>query len=74
LAIFKANAIQKAEQTGNLICGLYYLESYCKQLQTGRVSGNVEPEVSKPKLASVQVNAGFGFAQAAFAISRNKLR
>lgn len=62
-----ANAIQKAESVSNLICGLYYLESYCKQLQTGRVSGTVEPEVSKPKLASVQVNAGFGFAQAAFA-------
>jgi len=62
-----ANAIRKAESVGNIICGLYYLESYCKQLQTGRVNGTVDPEVSKPKLATVQVNAGFGFAQAAFA-------
>lgn len=62
-----AKAIRKAESVGNLICGLYYLESYCKQLQTGRVDGAVEPVVSKPKLAAVQVNAGFGFAQAAFA-------
>jgi len=62
-----AQAIRKAESVGNLICGLYYLESYCKQLQTGRVEGNVEPIVATPKSASVQVNAGFGFAQAAFA-------
>ena len=62
-----ANAIRKAESVNNLICGLYYLESYCKQLKTGRVSGTVEPEVLIPKLASVQVNARFGFAQAAFA-------
>ena len=29
-----ADAVQKAEANGNLICGLYYLESYCKQLLT----------------------------------------
>jgi len=62
-----AKAIRKAEATGNLICGLYYLESYCKQLVTGRVKGDVEPVVSLPKTASVKVDAGFGFAQAAFA-------
>jgi len=61
-----SKAIVKAEATGNVICGLYYLESYCKQLLTGRVNGSVEPEVFKPKLASVAVNAKFGFAQAAF--------
>jgi len=59
--------IRKAESTGNVICGLYYLESYCKQLQSGRLNGTVEPEVLKPRSACVQVNAGFGFAQAAFA-------
>lgn len=61
-----ANAVRKAEATGNLICGLYYLESYCIQLEVGRVKGDVEPEVSKPKPASVMVDAKFGFAQAAF--------
>lgn len=61
-----AKAIRKAEATGNLICGLYYLESYCKQLVTGRVKGTVEPVVSMPKAASVKVDAGFGFAQPAF--------
>lgn len=62
-----ADAVQKAEANGNLICGLYYLESYCRQLISGRVKGTAEPQVSMPKSASVKVDAQFGFAQAAFA-------
>lgn len=61
-----ARAVRMAEAKGNLICGLYYLESYCKQLVTGRVNGAAVPVVSVPKLASVHVDAKFGFAQAAF--------
>lgn len=62
-----AHAVRKAEAVGNKICGLYYLESYCQQLQTGRVKGDVEPVVSRPKPGAVMVDAKFGFAQAAFA-------
>lgn len=61
-----AKAVARAEETGNIICGLYYLESYCTQLASGRVNGTVEPDVSQPKQGVVQVNAGFGFAQPAF--------
>lgn len=61
-----AKAVRVAEATGNLICGLYYLESYCQQLKTGRVLGTVTPTVSQPKGAAIQVEAGFGFAQPAF--------
>lgn len=61
-----AAAVRKAEANGNLICGLYYLESYCKQLVSGRVNGTIDPLVSKPRAASVSVDAGFGFAQPAF--------
>lgn len=61
-----ARAVRMAEAKGNLICGLYYLESYCKQLVTGRVNGSAEPVVTLPKTASVHVDAKFGFAQAAF--------
>ncbi len=61
-----AKAVRKAEATGNLICGLYYLESYCKQLQTGRVKGKAVPVVTRPKAATIKVDAQFGFAQAAF--------
>ncbi len=62
-----ADAVAKSESVGNRICGLYYLESYCQQLITGRVSGAVEPVVSKPKEATIFVDAKFGFAQPAFA-------
>ena len=47
-----ARAVARAEAFGNRICGLYYLESYCRQLQTGRVKGAVEPDVSRPRAAS----------------------
>jgi (2R)-3-sulfolactate dehydrogenase (NADP+) len=62
-----ARAVRKAESIGNKICGLYYVESYCQQLLTGRVSGRVTPLVSSPREAAVVVDAGFGFAQPAFA-------
>ena len=60
-----AKAVRVAEQNGNVICGLYYLDSYCTQLKTGRVNGRVDPVVSKPREGIVSVDAKFGFAQAA---------
>ncbi len=60
-----AHAVRKAEEYRNLICGLYYLESYCTQLKTGRVDGTAEPEVTLPKPSSIKVNAKLGFAQPA---------
>ncbi len=62
-----AHAVRVAEAKGNKICGLYYLESYCTQLRTGRVLGSVEPVVSVPRPGAVRVDGGLGFAQAAFA-------
>lgn len=62
-----ADAVRIAESLGNKICGLYYLESYCQQLLTGRVDGKVEPVVTRPKPGVVSVDARFGFAQPAFA-------
>lgn len=61
-----ARAIARAEETGNIICGLYYLESYCLQLRSGRVNGAVEAEVSQPRAGVIRVDARFGFAQPAF--------
>ncbi|MEL0612594.1 Ldh family oxidoreductase [Marinomonas arenicola] len=61
-----AKAVRQAEAEGNLICGLFYLDSYCVQLTTGRVNGTVEPVVSQPKGSAIQVDAKLGFAQAAF--------
>jgi LDH2 family malate/lactate/ureidoglycolate dehydrogenase len=62
-----ARATARAEAFGNKICGLYYVESYCQQLRSGRVRGDVEPVVTRPRGAHVRVDAGFGFAQPAFA-------
>lgn len=62
-----ARAVTEAEATGNRICGLYYLESYCQQLETGRVRGDVAPVVTRPRPGFVSVDAAFGFAQPAFA-------
>ena len=67
VAVEVAFAVRKAESVGNRICGLYYLESYCKQLESGRVKGDVEPIVSQPRPGAVVVDAKFGFAQPAFA-------
>lgn len=61
-----ADAVRVAESLGNKICGLYYLESYCQQLLSGRVDGQVEPRVSTPRPGVVSVDAQFGFAQPAF--------
>ncbi|MEM9787510.1 MAG: Ldh family oxidoreductase [Pseudomonadota bacterium] len=62
-----AHAVARAEAFGNVICGLYYLESYCVQLRSGRVNGNVDPVVSQPRPGAVLADARFGFAQPAFA-------
>lgn len=62
-----ADAVREAEATGNKICGLYYLQSYCDQLRSGRVNGEVLPKVTQPRPGLVNVDAGLGFAQPAFA-------
>lgn len=62
-----ASATARAEQLGNVICGLYYVESYCTQLASGRVKGQVDPDVSQPRPGAVTVDARLGFAQPAFA-------
>jgi len=62
-----SRAVRVAEATGNRICGLYYLESYCRQLVTGRVDGQVDPVVTVARPGAVRVDARFGFAQSAFA-------
>ncbi|MGR3467360.1 MAG: Ldh family oxidoreductase [Shimia sp.] len=62
-----ALAVAYAEAHGNVICGLYYLESYCLQLRSGRVRGDVDPVVTRPRPGVVIADAGLGFAQPAFA-------
>ena len=61
-----ARAVAIAESHGNRICGLYYVESYCQQLRSGRVKGDARPDVRTLRSAVVLVDAGYGFAQPAF--------
>ena len=61
-----AEAVAASESVGNRICGLYYLESYCEQLISGRVNGKASPEVNLARSSSVYVDAKDGFAQPAF--------
>jgi (2R)-3-sulfolactate dehydrogenase (NADP+) len=67
VAAHVAHAVKVAEGNGNKICGLYYVESYCTQLASGRVSGTVEPVVVTERPGAVRVDARLGFAQPAFA-------
>lgn len=62
-----AAAVRAAEGNDNRICGLYYVESYCLQLRSGRVDGRAEPEVAVDRPGAVRVDGRFGFAQPAFA-------
>ena len=62
-----ARAVVRAEETGNIICGLYYLESYCLQLESGRIDGVAEPVVTTDRPGAVRVDGRLGFAQSAFA-------
>ena len=61
-----ADAVAVSEGVGNRICGLYYLESYCEQLLSGRVDGQASPDVQLVRPGSIYVNADDGFAQPAF--------
>ena len=62
-----AHAVRTAEGNDNRICGLYYLESYCLQLGTGRIDGHAQPVITVDRPGAVRVDGQFGFAQPAFA-------
>jgi (2R)-3-sulfolactate dehydrogenase (NADP+) len=61
-----SDAIAASESVGNRICGLYYLESYCEQLLSGRVNGQASPYVQFVRPGVIYVDADDGFAQPAF--------
>ncbi len=61
-----ADAIAWAEARSNRICGLYYLESYCRQLATGRINRRATPSVEAVRASVLKVHADDGFAQVAF--------
>lgn len=72
VATIMASAVRAAEANGNVICGLYYVESYCQQLITGRVDKAATPLITKPRPGIVAVDAANGFAQPAFMAARDE--
>ncbi len=65
-ATVMADAIAWAEARGNRICGLYYLESYCLQLKSGRINASATPKIDAVRASVLKVHADDGFAQVAF--------
>lgn len=63
-----AKAVRRAEECGNPSCGLAHLEYDCEQLLSQRVSGRAVPKAVPILPGVVHVDAGFGFAQPAFAV------
>ena len=53
IAALVAHAVRTAEGNGNRICGLYYVESYCRQLASGRDDGVVTPTINVDRPGTV---------------------
>ena len=66
VAAVMAGAVAWAEARGTRICGLYYLESYCQQLRSGRIDAGAAPTVEARRSGAIHVDAANGFAQPAF--------
>jgi (2R)-3-sulfolactate dehydrogenase (NADP+) len=60
-----ARSIRLAERDGIRSHGLMYLPIYAEHLRCGKVLGNANPVVTRPRPAAVQVDAAHGFAHAA---------
>lgn len=60
-----ARAIAAAEREGIASHGLMYLPIYAEHLRCGKVDGQAEPAVTRPRQGTVCVDAGTGFAHTA---------
>ena len=61
-----ARSIRDAEADGIRTVGLAYLPTYCDHLACGKVRGDAVPSVTRPRGATVVVDAGNGFCHPAF--------
>ena len=68
-----ARSIRDAEADGIRTVGLSYLPTYCDHLACGKVNGAAVPMVSRPRSATVVVDAHHGFAHPAFVAGRESL-
>ena len=56
-----SRSIRDAEADGIRTVGLSYLPTYCDHLACGKVRGDAVPVVTRPRTATVVVDAGNGF-------------
>src|SRR4029078_10654046 len=61
-----ARGIRDAEADGIRTVGLSYRPTYCDHVACGKVMGNAVPTVTRPRPATVVVNAQYGFCHPAF--------
>jgi (2R)-3-sulfolactate dehydrogenase (NADP+) len=61
-----ARSIRDAEADGIRTVGLSYLPTYCDHVRVGKVVGDAVPAVTRPRSATVVVDAGHGFCHAAY--------
>jgi (2R)-3-sulfolactate dehydrogenase (NADP+) len=61
-----ARSIRDAEADGIRTVGLSYLPTYCDHVACGKVLGDAVPTVTRPRSATVVVDAGNGFCHPAF--------
>lgn len=60
-----AQSIRAAERDGMRSHGLLYLPVYVEHLTCGKVAGQAEPKIARPRTGAVLVDAGHGFAHPA---------
>ena len=66
-------AAQAAESDGIRSHGLLYVPIYCEHVKCGKVDGVAVPEVTRPRLSAIQVDAKTGFAHPAIDAGFNEL-
>jgi (2R)-3-sulfolactate dehydrogenase (NADP+) len=68
-----AHSIREAEADGIRTVALAYLPVYCEHLRCGKVLGDAVPSVTRPRPATVVVDAGNGFSHPAFVAGESAL-
>ena len=61
-----ARSIRDAEAEGIRVVGLSYLPTYCDHVACGKVVGDAVPSVTRPRAATVVVDAHHGFCHPAY--------
>ena len=68
-----ARSIREAEAEGLRPIGLSYLPVYCQHVAIGKVRGDAVPSVTRPRPATVVVDAGLGFCHPAYVAGEEPL-